>query len=230
MKPFPFLIDIFDLILPRICSHCNKRLNNKEKLLCGSCMSDLAEADEIDIENEFIMNFQSEEIISGLISGFQFRKDGALQSAVHSLKYNGAFQNGLFLGKLIGSNKALQIMDWGIDLIVPVPLHYQKKYERGYNQAYYIAKGISIKTGIKLRTDIIKRIRYTQTQTKLTSIQRKTNINAAFKAVRSKAIIGKSILLVDDIITTGSTITECAKTLLMNGALKVYAASIAIAK
>ena len=112
-----------------------------------------------------------------------------------------------------------------IDLIVPVPLHHLKKAERGYNQSYYIARGISKSTNIKIEENILKRIRFTQSQTKMNLEERRLNIENAFKVRK----ILRNILIVDDVITTGATVNECGKVLKKAGANEVYAASVAIA-
>ena len=120
-------------------------------------------------------------------------------------------------------------MKWDIDIIIPVPLHHLKKAERGYNQSEFIVKGLSDKLNIPYSTKALKRVRYTETQTAFNLGEREKNISNAFKVRNKKKILGKNILVVDDVITTGSTIKECGKALLESGAKSVYACSIAIA-
>ena len=114
-------------------------------------------------------------------------------------------------------------------MLLPVPLHQLKKAERGYNQSLYIAKGLSKLLKIPLGVRIFQRKRYTQSQTSMNFIERQENIKEAFNIKSDKKIKGKNILLVDDVITTGATISECGKVLLNGGANRIYAASIAIA-
>lgn len=111
---------------------------------------------------------------------------------------------------------------------MPVPLHKLKKAERGYNQSYYIAKGYSNILNIPVK-EVCRRIKYTVSQTGFNLKERKENMRNAFLPTNTKIISGKRIILVDDVITTGSTITECAKVLLDNGAGKVFAVSVALA-
>ena len=134
-----------------------------------------------------------------------------------------------FLGRTLADNIKSNRPDWNIDLIVPVPLHKLKKAERGYNQSFYIAKGIGKFLGITFSDRIVKRIKYTESQTTMTLNKREENISGAFRVRNKNAIKNKSILIVDDVITTGATISECGKILLEAGAEKIYAASIAIA-
>ena len=102
----------------------------------------------------------------------------------------------------------------GIDIIVPVPLHWKRRIKRGYNQSYYIAKGISEATGIPVNTKIIKRIVNNPTQTHLSHSERQNNVNGIFKLKKPELIEGKHVLLVDDVITTGATTIECAKSMM----------------
>jgi ComF family protein len=104
-----------------------------------------------------------------------------------------------------------------------------KKAERGYNQSFYICKGLSRELNIPLKNHFIKRKRFTQSQTTMDFEERQKNIRNAFKIRNGLGLKGKNILLVDDVITTGSTISECGRVLLECGVNKVYAASVAIA-
>jgi len=160
---------------------------------------------------------------------FVFEKDKTLQSLIHSIKYNKRFLNAKFLGGLIGSELGKILTVWKIDLIIPVPLHHLKKAERGYNQSEFIVKGISNKLNISYSTIALKRVRYTETQTAFNIEEREKNISNAFRVKSKNKIVGKNILIVDDVITTGSTIKECGKALLEDGAKSVYACSVAIA-
>ena len=115
------------------------------------------------------------------------------------------------------------------DIIVPVPLHYFRFVQRRFNQSALLAQAISKKTLIKHRPDIIKRKRYTISQTGLTRSQRAKNVKGAFNiSERAKKIIkGKNILLIDDVMTTGSTVEQCAKILLRSGAMQVNVLTLA---
>jgi len=120
-------------------------------------------------------------------------------------------------------------LNWEIDLIIPIPLHRLRKIDRGYNQSYYIAKGLSKYFNIPLSGKILFRSKFTKSQTTLNLKEREENISGAFNLKKHKTVSGKNILLVDDVITTGATTNECAKVLLEAGANNVYAISAAIA-
>lgn len=223
------LTPYIDFFLPRFCPACNKKLSETERCICDICFSTIKRTDNDRLKKEFDRKFSSSKIISGFTSLFVFEKDKALQSFIHSIKYNKRFLNAKFLGELIGSELGKDLINWKIDLIIPVPLHHLKKAERGYNQSEFIVKGISITLKIPYTTQTLKRVRYTETQTAFNLAEREKNISNAFKIKNNKKIISKNILVIDDVITTGSTIKECGKALLNSGANSVYACSIAIA-
>lgn len=221
---------LFDFFLPRFCNSCRNKLSTKELFLCEYCISTIKRADSELLNHEFNRKFYKDKIISGFTSLYIFQKDQALQNLVHNLKYNGSFRVGIFLGKLIGKEFQNTINKWNANLILPVPLHHLKKAERGYNQSYYICKGIQKYSNAKVYTSIIQRKRYTESQTTMDLRERKNNIENAFQISKSAMVKSKRIIVVDDVITTGATITECGKLLLDEGADMVFALSLAIAE
>lgn len=221
---------LFDFFLPRFCNSCRNKLSTKELFLCEYCISTIKRADSELLNHEFNRKFYKDKIISGFTSLYIFQKDQALQNLVHNLKYNGSFRVGIFLGKLIGKELQNTINKWNANLILPVPLHHLKKAERGYNQSYYICKGIQKYSNAKVNTSILQRKRYTESQTTMDLKERKNNIENAFQISKSAMVKSKRIIVVDDVITTGATITECGKLLLDEGADMVFALSLAIAE
>ncbi len=224
-----YLTEIFDFFLPRFCFSCKRKLSSNEHVVCPECLDKIKLADSDRLNIEFNRKFLGKKIISGFTSLYVFEKDKELQHIIHSLKYNQRFLVGKFLGKMLGNSIKSTLKEWSINTIVPVPLHHLKKAERGYNQSFYIAKGISEATKLPINNSIIKRKKFTKSQTTMNLIERQDNINGAFKIKNGEKLSGKNVLLVDDVITTGATTSECGKVLLNNGANKVYAASVAIA-
>lgn len=222
------LMNLFDLFLPRTCNHCGKKLTVDERTLCSVCYSDILQTNQDFLMKEFNKKFNNKRIIDDFYSMYIFEKDKALQNAIHSFKYSGKYHNAIFLGEKLGE-KIIQDKNWNIDCLIPIPLHKLKKIERGYNQSYYISKGLKKILKIPINERLIRRIKYTQSQTLLNLKEREENMKDAFIIKKNNKIEGKNFLLVDDVITTGATITECGKVLKNAGANKVYATSIAIA-
>lgn len=218
-----------DYFLPRFCSSCSIKLNTVEDTICNVCLTKIQSATEQRIDHEYDKKFKENNIISNFFSLYVFKKDKELQNAIHALKYNSKFRIGIFLGKRLAEELSNVHPDWQIDLIIPIPLHQLKKAERGFNQSFYIAKGVNNVLKIKVTENAVKRIKYTQSQTTMNIIERKENISGAFKVKKQTMIKDKTILLIDDVITTGATISECGEILLRARAKKVYAASVAIA-
>ena len=224
-----FVTSILDFFLPRCCPSCKKKLETDEKVICKDCLSSIQVATEERIQFEYERKFAKDKFISGFYSHFIFEKEKALQQLIHSLKYEKRFQNGIFLGEIVGSAIKERMNEWLIDYLIPVPLHSLKKAERGYNQSFYISIGISNQTGIPIKQNLLKRLRPTNSQTTMTFLERKENVEGAFSAEKKNKLTGKNFLLVDDVITTGATTSECAKALLKKCGSKVYAISVAIA-
>lgn len=218
-----------DFFIPRICPTCKIKLDISELSICTNCLNSIKKADEERIHYEFNRKFSESGFISDYTTLFVFEQDNAIQPLIHSIKYNKRFLHAKQLGKLIAINCKDNLRKWNIDFIIPIPLHQLKKAERGYNQSYYMALGIGNYLNLPVKNNFLKRIRYTETQTNLTLSEREKNIRGAFTAKRKNKIGNKTFLLVDDVITTGATIRECARVLLENGATAVNACSAAIA-
>ena len=161
--------------------------------------------------------------------------DRTLKKAIHCLKYRGKIQMARPFGMLLF---AAFIRFWdikNIDLIIPVPLHTKRLKERGFNQSYLLVRNwkqlaakLSIEmSDIAVERNVLVRSRWTEPQTGLGRKKRMKNIKNAFKVNDCSRIAGKRILLVDDVLTTGATVNECAKTLISDGAKRVDVLTLA---
>ncbi len=222
-------LTIFDFILPRICASCGTKLTQDEKVICNHCKDQLIFADNERLEHEYFRKFKKNNYIDDFTSLFVFETGTPIQDLIHSVKYDNKFRNGSYIGRQIALNLKDTIISWQPSFIIPIPLHSLKKAERGYNQSYYIAKGIGTLLNIPVKQNIIRRSRYTQTQTKLNMDERRENMRNAFLLKNREFINESRIILLDDVITTGATVSECGKILKENGAEKVFALSAAIA-
>lgn len=158
--------------------------------------------------------------------------DGGLRELIHLLKYSGVRPAANVLGRILG--EALVKFEGesgpGEVLVIPVPLHKGKRRQRGFNQAELIARSALKALGderLVLANEILLRTRETQSQIGLTSHQRRENMRGAFAVANAGAVHGHRVILVDDVYTTGSTVTECAKVLRRAGAAKVWVATVA---
>lgn len=158
-----------------------------------------------------------------------YNRGSRIRKLIHNLKYKGACDAGKEIGRIYGLTLAKSGFTSGIDLIIPVPLHSSKMRQRGYNQSEIISQGISEPTGLPVITDILVRSGDSATQTKRSRFERWVNVEGIFTVRDPDCIRGKHILLVDDVITTGSTIEACASELLKTEGVKVSVAAIAAA-
>lgn len=227
------VIPFRDFIFPPVCFLCNQRLESNEDRVCDKCWSGFLKIEHSTPAYEEIKTrFEDGKVVDEFVSCYLFEKEGRFQEAVHLLKYRGIKSIGIKLGNEVGKTISGSSVFNTIDYITPVPLHKLKYRERGYNQSEYLCKGISEILGKDILTKLISRKKYTQSQTQLNLQERLMNVAEAF-VLNPKFIgevSGKNILLVDDIITTGSTIEAAAQVLKQNGASRVYAASAGLAK
>lgn len=192
------------VIQPPLCRRCGRRLEASD--LCISCE-------------------RRAPPFAALRSWADF--EGPLRKAIHRLKYKRDISLGDNLSRpLIGF---LNSLAWEIDVIVPVPLGVARLKERGYNQAALIARPVALGTGRAYRPKVLSRVRETKTQVGLSIAERRRNVGGAFRAER-EGVVGKNVLLIDDVVTTGSTMEACAAALLEAGAAEVYGLSLARAR
>jgi len=149
---------------------------------------------------------------------------GPLRDAIHALKY----KRDIGLGEELALHliELFKKQNWQIDMVAPVPLGKERLEERGYNQSHYIALPIALSCGLAYKPDAIKRIRNTSSQVGLNIKERLQNVQGAFWG-NTKRLKGKSILLIDDVTTTGATIQACAQACLQAQAVNVYGLTVA---
>jgi ComF family protein len=150
----------------------------------------------------------------------------ALQKAVLLIKH--ASREGLaeLLGERWAERRREQLLALGIDVVIPVPLHWWRRLRRGYNQSASVAYGLAKRLGLPCRK-WLKRTRSTASQKELTAAERRANVLGAFRAGSSAQLKGRHVLLVDDVMTTGATVSEAARALKLGGAAQVTAAVLA---
>ena len=225
-------IPLLDFVYPPLCFTCGNTLNSGRERICNQCWNSLTMiTPDHEVWREIADKLQAGGYVGGIFSCFLFEKEGTLQHVIHLLKYQGMKSLGIRLGGEIGSRMLQTGVVGGVDLLLPVPLHKYKMRERGYNQSELLCRGIADTTGIPVDTNLLRRIKHTRSQTKLSLVERRENVRDAFQpgSSGSSVIEGKRILRVDDVITTGATINACAEVLCKGGAKSVFVASAALA-
>ena len=156
-----------------------------------------------------------------------FSYDDVILNSIHQFKYKNNISMGEILAAFMADFSFPDINFSDYSLMMPVPLHIKRLRERGFNQSLILARAIGKKKQIPVNFSLLKRHKYTLTQTGYHKQERKQNIRGAFEVTDIKKITGRNILLIDDVYTTGATVNECAKILIKAGAQMVSVLTLA---
>ena len=221
------------MVWPRRCGVCGGFLDTEERYVCAECLKDMPLT--------YFWNWRgnpAEQILwartylEGVVSLFYYSRDNDYKELLHAVKYGGNVATGRWLGRILGE-KMREAAYPLPDVIVPVPLHWRRKWKRGYNQAEVIARGISegLSGDIPVLTDILRRVRYSTSQTRMSVGSKWENVSGAFvlRDIKTAAerLSGRHVLLVDDVLTTGATAEACWDALRVIPDIRVSYASIA---
>ena len=203
-----------DVAMPRVCPVCGKALDNDEQWLCRKCLAALPRTryEETDF-NTMEQHFAGKVPIERATAYFFYEKGSPYASILHDIKYHSLPKMGYWLASRAVTEMAGSQFFEGIDVVTAVPLHRSKLAHRGYNQSEYLARGIADRLGIPY-VEALNAVKPHSTQTNKGALERWQNIQGNY-ALKNDAshLSGKHILLVDDVITTGSTLTVCASLL-----------------
>ncbi|MEG1616748.1 MAG: phosphoribosyltransferase family protein [Bacteroidales bacterium] len=222
---------MWNLLFPKSCLICENPLCKGEEGVCRYCLGHLPRTNfHLEKDNPAEQLFFGKCEIQQAASFCYFEKGNDLRRLIHEFKYRNNRDVAVQLGALYG--RELMRSDWsdGIDLIVPVPLHYYKKIKRGYNQSEYIARGLSSALCKPLCNSVLRKERNAATQTRKTLYDRYLNADRSFSLHNGAKLSGKHLLLVDDVLTSGATLEACANTLLAIPDVKISIITLAFAE
>ena len=209
-----------ELFFTRECVVCGAVLNEDERFLCAHCLGDIPLTYFWDYsENAAMERLGSVCRIYNVAALFFYRHDSPYCDIVRQFKYCRRELLGRWAASLLGDYMAKGGLYGDVQAIVPVPLHWRKRWKRGFNQAEIIARGVAERLGsLPVAARLLRRRRYTSTQTRKSAVERAGNVSGAFainlsEVERLRAAGVKHILLVDDVLTTGSTLAECVRLL-----------------
>ena len=224
-----YILGFYELFYPNLCVACETHLLNQEKLICTKCLYNLPKTNyHKEIDNPVSQLFWGRTKIEYATAYYFFNKGSKYQDMMHKFKYNGLKEIGFELGKSFGSQIKESVFNQ-VDIIIPVPLHPKKLKKRGYNQSDWLAMGLSESLEKQIDTNILIRAVATDTQTRKSRFERWKNVENIFRITNPEMLEGKHILLVDDVVTTGSTLEACANVIMEIKNTKVSIAALAVA-
>lgn len=226
-----FFERILNFAAPRFCLICGKIISDEKSenpYICSSCSDSFIFAPDSKAILSKLWDFFGNDktyinIANSLISA---KENDEFMQVIYSLKYSGLRNVGYIMGKQLG-HLLIKEKNTKYDFIHPIPIHKVRMRERGFNQSYYIALGVAEIIKVKILTKNLFRTEYTQTQTVLNHSERALNMQNKFAT--NFSLNNKRILLIDDVITTGATINNCARAAVLAGADFIGAASIVLA-
>jgi len=229
---------LFSLLFPDECRLCETPLHGYTRVpVCAACLSAPAALSaeyfcsqcKTPFQNRFPLDLEGRCALCragarGFDAAYCFGfYEGALRELIHLYKYGGMKPLAKPLGEYLSRTLPL---DEGFDAVVPMPLHWRRRFERGFNQAALIASQVARRRKIPV-LHAVRRVRATRTQTGLTNAKRRDNVSGAFRAGRGRSLEGLRILLVDDVMTTGATASACGSVLKKAGAKSVTLLTLA---
>ncbi len=219
-----------DLLYPNLCVICNESLVRGEELICFQCLHQMPKTNyHLEKDNAVEKRFWGKVPVYRATSYFHFYKGSPFRQLLHELKYRGNKEIGRVMGRFAGVD-LLDTDDFAsVDVIVPVPLHPKKQLKRGYNQSEWIARGLSEALNKPVDATHLTRIKENATQTKKSVFERYQNTQGIFALNDVTVFEKKHVLLVDDVLTTGSTLEACALALMESSFVKVSVFTLALA-
>lgn len=230
-----FLKKSLDIFYPRCCPVCQKILKDQRRMICPECEKTLRpighprcyKCGKPVEKGEYCRDCRDQHHMYEQGRGI-FVYDGRMRRSITRYKYYGCREYGDFYAKAMYRYAFKELQNWKPDLIIPVPIHKDKKRMRGFNQAAYLAQKLSCYTGIPADENLVKKVIKTKSQKKLNAWQRRMNLERAFHVTGD--LKDKNILIVDDVYTTGSTIDAMAVCLKKKGAENVYFLTVCIGR
>jgi ComF family protein len=233
-----FRSTLFQFFLPPQCPCCEKFLEEGQQGVCSDCLSEIRW-----IVPPFCsicgIPFISKEIDSHPCGACMTHRkyftmaralgafEGSLQEAIYRWKYEGKTHLTPFLAEWMAEGLNRYWEPDSLDLLIPVPLHPKRLRQRGFNQALLLVKELSRRTGIPSHKTILQKKKSTIPQVNLSGAEREKGVKGTFHVIGKEELLGKSVLLVDDVYTTGATVNECSKVLLRGGAERIDVLTLA---
>lgn len=221
---------LLHMLYPHLCRGCAIDIPQREHHLCAACLASLPFTSfEKHKDNPAEKIFFGRNMIHAAMGLLYFTKDSLVQSLVHQIKYEGAKELAVYMGKMMGRALLNEARFGAIDLLLPLPLTQGRQKQRGYNQSMLLAEGISSVLQVPVNACALERRASKGTQTHKSREERWLQMQQQFVCPLPESLAGRHVLLVDDVITTGATLDACASLLQAIPGAKTSIATLAIA-
>jgi ComF family protein len=206
---------LLHLAFPHVCEGCGSDNLDAKSLLCLRCLAEMPATEyHLYSSNPIEKLFWGRLPLTTATAQYYFTKQSLMQHLLHQLKYKSNQELGRYLGQLMGHELNKSNRYSNIDALVPLPLHPEKERKRGYNQAFVLCQGMGEAMKLPVWKGCVMRTEMTETQTKKGRVERWQNMDGKFLVTNPVKLVGKHLLLVDDVITTGATLEACGRSLL----------------
>lgn len=206
-------VSALDTVFPRTCRVCGRTLVHGEELMCISCMSELPRTYLHNVEfNTMHQRIGGDREIDVASGWFYYYSDSPYARLIHEAKYNDRPATARLLGRLYGAELATDGLTGHFDVLLPVPLHRDKLLKRGYNQSLEVARGLARELDCEVGDNLMA-LRGHKTQTRRSGYERYDNVRGSFGVMHPEELDGLSVAIVDDVVTTGSTVLDCINAL-----------------
>ena len=207
---------MLDFFFPRHCAICGRQLSITDHAICMVCSWHLPRTHfhEAPRDNEMAKRFWLLLPIEKAAALFFYCAHSKSTRIILDFKYYGKWNYAEDMGRIMANEFKDSDFFEGVDVIVPMPITRKRKTERGYNQSYHIAVGVRDFTGLPIVEDAVERVSFSGSQTKKSSMERHENVKNVFRLKDGTKIKGKHVLIIDDVVTTGSTVISCGEELL----------------
>lgn len=225
------VMDVMSLLMPRTCLVCGRVLLEDEDCVCSACRYNIPLTGfSQSKDNPVKLLFDNELPVEAATAMFWFVRETEWQRIIHKFKYAGRWFFAQKMGEWLGEELRNSGDFDDVDMIVPVPLHLRRRLKRGYNQSEQLAIGISRRMGVECDFRSVCRRSYNESQTTKSRVERWGNVARIFEVRRAERLRGRHILLVDDVLTTGATISSCAIEIIKacEGDVRISIASLAV--
>ena len=221
-----FFCALLDFVYPPSCILCGERIEN-DIPICPSCWEGFLEARALGVHRgggDF-SHLTGQLYFDRVITGWTYTPE--MELLIHRVKYERGRRLGVLLGRALGEVLWEFFEGWQEGVMVPVPLHGVRRRERGYNQSELLCRGLARTISVPILSKLLVRRRNTRSQTRLNAQERQENVGGAFSVHRPESVRGKNVLLVDDVCTTGATMSSCAAVLKEAGARQIVGVALA---